>query len=70
MSPAGEAALHRVLYIIQHPIYIMHLGAFCRANAQTMWLQLRSWTNCNLTDQLQLNENQMQLNANPLQQRD
>jgi uncharacterized membrane protein YvlD (DUF360 family) len=42
MSPAGEAALRRVLYIIQHPIYIMHLGAFCRANAQTMWLQLRS----------------------------
>jgi hypothetical protein len=55
----------------------MHPGAFCIANAQTLRLQLRSWTNCNLTDQLQLNANQLQLDpaelqlgANELQQRD
>jgi hypothetical protein len=45
----------------------MHPGAFCIANAQTLRLQLRSWTNCNLTDQLKLDANQLQLNANQLQ---
>jgi hypothetical protein len=44
-------------------IYIMHPGAFCITNAQTLRLQLRSWTNCNLTDQLQLDANQLQLDG-------
>jgi hypothetical protein len=38
-------------------------GALCIANAQTLRLQLRSWTNCNLTDQLQLDANQLQLDG-------
>jgi hypothetical protein len=39
----------------------LHPGAFCITNAQTLWLQLRGLTNCNSTDQLQLDVNQLQL---------
>jgi hypothetical protein len=41
----------------------MYPGASCIANAQTVRLQLRSLTNCNLTDQLQLDVNQLQLDG-------
>jgi hypothetical protein len=45
----------------------MHLGAFCIAIAQTLRLKLRSWTNCNLMDRLQLDANQLQLDPTELQ---
>jgi hypothetical protein len=48
----------------------MHPGAFCIANAQTLRLQLRSWTNCNLMDQLQLDANQLQLDGPVATQRE
>jgi hypothetical protein len=67
-----EILFRKNINIYGDTIYIygdtkMHLGALCVANAQTLRLQLYSWTNCNLTDHLQLDPTKLQLGANQLQ---
>jgi hypothetical protein len=57
-----------------HSVYQMHRPCGCSFAAEPIatWQSNcnSTWTNCNLTDQLQLNANQLQLGANQLQQRD